>query len=81
MPRAQKIVNNRSERRQGRQDRRSERRAGVDERRDDRADRKVDAIDAKTNLNNSKAAKRKWLVILIGVIIGGAFGLKFFMGF
>lgn len=70
MPRAQQIVKQDLSRREDRQARR-------EERREDRLDRKVDIVEAKTELNKSSAAKRKWLAVLLGIIIGAYFGFKY----
>jgi hypothetical protein len=40
-------------------------------------DRKVDLVEAKTDLNNSKAAKRRWLAVLLGIVIGCYFGFRY----
>jgi hypothetical protein len=46
-----------------------------------RLDRRLDKIDARIDLNNSKAAKRKWLVFLILSLMGSFILLKFMLGF
>ena len=47
----------------------------------DRRDRKLDRTDARTDFNNSKAAKRKWLVFLILSLMGSLILLKVMLGF
>ena len=70
------------------EDRKESRRRDRDARRDDRQDHRLDKADAKVDKINAQAAKseavskkRKWLVILIGTVIGAAVFVKnYFFG-
>jgi|TARA_R110000824_G_scaffold82768_8_gene207453 hypothetical protein len=64
--------------------RREEREKKRDDKQDHRLDKietRTDKIDAKARKAEAVAKKRKWLVILIAVVIGGAvFVKKYFFG-
>ena len=46
------------------------------DRKNDKRDAKVDKLTARANLSLAKSQKRKWLVILIVVLLGAYFALK-----
>ena len=64
--------------------RREEREKKRDDKQDHRLDKieaRSDKIDAQARRAEAVAKKRKWLVILIGIVIGGAvFVKKYFFG-
>ena len=64
--------------------RREEREGKRDDKQDHRLDKieaKTDKIDAKARKAEAVAKKRKWLVILIGIVLAGAvFAKKYFFG-